>query len=691
MNRGNEALTEEEPEQIFGPKARARFYYERFLALRGIAIFINLLGLFFLAFGILLTLHVIFYHPDWEDSIGHFSLAWHVFLEMLSPARISGLRSPPMSLLSLSVLTTFVGFGFYSLLIAYASTKTQEALEFFRRGLGPVIETNHTMILGFDERVKQLIKELNYSNHGGKSLPVVIMSDRLKLEMDHQISHEVNSCSRVRVSTARGEPSRVQELYRINAPSARSAIILARCSNAAPQQERDASDARVIQTVKALYATQNPYHRFPIVAEIFEKRRREIIDSIDEYIVTFDGKELLASILVQSAIFDGIDRVYNELFSFNMSEFYLSDQVPEGARFGDLFRHFVDGVPVGVKSADRVISIGLEPDYIFTQGDKLLLIATDDQYIKYQETPICQARDLKSLTLPMEMPPQSVLIVGWHYLAPAILRECANRLPTGSTVTVVISEDIKSLEESLNLFGTSSKLRLIWERRDPFTMEDMEYIDPFQYDTVILLSRGGLIESEDQMDADTLMLVMLLRRLRDQQLGRPFKSKVITQLFRPENAQLINNTDPEHDDPVHCALTSRISTMLFTQLSEENDMAQTYHLLFGTGQVEVAFCPIVDYTEELTAISFPDLYQSVLGQGSVCIGFKSQMTEIQGAPFEGVWINPPKDRTFDFLEDDLLILLRSKIRQTDTEDSCNPDVDQGRAKVFNDRSTSEMR
>jgi hypothetical protein len=262
----------------------------------------------------------------------------------------------------------------------------------------------------------------------------------------------------------------------------------------------------------------------------------------------------------------------------------------------------------------------------------------------------------------MQMSPQSVLIVGWHYLAPAILRECANRLPKGSTVTVVISEGIKSLEESLNLFGTSSKLRLIWERRDPFTMEDMEYIDPFQYDTVILLSRGGQIESEDQMDADTLMLVMLLRRLRDQQLGRPFKSKVITQLFRPENAQLINNSDPEHDDPVHCALTSRISTMLFTQLSEENDMAQTYHLLFGTGQVEVAFCPILDYTEDLKGISFPDLYLSALGQGEICIGFKSSMPEIQGEPLEGVLINPPKNRTYDFFEEDCLILLRTKSR-----------------------------
>jgi len=471
------------------------------------------------------------------------------------------------------------------------------------------------------------------------------------------------------VSTARGEPSRVQELYRINAPSARSAIILARCSNAASRADRDASDARVIQTVKALYAAQDPYHRFPIVAEVFDKRRREMIDSIGEFIVTFDGKELLASILVQSAIYDGIDRVYNELFSFNMSEFYLYSQVPEGTRFGDLFRHFIDGVPVGVKNAERVISINPDPDYIFTRGDELLLIATDDQYIDYQSEPICEVRMLTSVTHPMIMSPQSVLIVGWHYLAPAILRECAERLPPGSTVTVVISEGIQSLEESLNLLGTSSRLRLIWERRDPFTIEDMEYIDPFQYDTVILLSRGGQVEIEDQMDADTLMLVMLLRRLRDQQLGRPFKSKVITQLFRPENGQLINNADPDHDDPVHCALTSRISTMLFTQLSEENDMAQTYHLLFGTGQIEVAFCPIADYTEDFKGISFPDLYLSALGQGEVCIGFKSAMSELQGEPYEGVWINPPKDRHFDFFEDDLLILLRTKVQPSSIDPS----------------------
>lgn len=107
-----------------------------------------------------------FFDETWQASLDHQSLGWHVFLEMLTPARLSVLKSPPLTLLVLFVFTTFVGFGLYSLLIAYASTKTQETLNFFRSGLGPIIEQKHTLILGFDDRLPRLIQELNYSNHG---------------------------------------------------------------------------------------------------------------------------------------------------------------------------------------------------------------------------------------------------------------------------------------------------------------------------------------------------------------------------------------------------------------------------------------------------------------------------------------------------------------------------------------------
>ena len=64
--------------------------------------------------------------------------------------------------------------------------------------------------------------------------------------------------------------NRIHQLNRINARYARSAIILARCTQAADLNEKQESDIRVIQTIKALYAVQDTKNRYPIVAEIFD-------------------------------------------------------------------------------------------------------------------------------------------------------------------------------------------------------------------------------------------------------------------------------------------------------------------------------------------------------------------------------------------------------------------------------------
>lgn len=665
MDDGQHTLEEfkEDPKlKEFSRSDKLQFYYERFITRRSSFIFLNLLLIFLVAYALLLALHYLFYQESWSLSLQNESLQWHVFLEMLTPARLGVLHAPPWPLLILSVITTFVGFGFYSLLIAYASAKTQETINLFRSGLGPVIEVNHTLILGFDNRIPRLIKELNYSNHTKQKHPVVIMFDLEKNYMDQQLSAEIDRYSRVRVNLASGEPSRLNSLYRINAVEAKSAIILARCSHTASVSERDASDVRVIQTVKALYKTQKPESRYPIVAEIFDQKIREMISSLDEMIITYDSYELIASILVQSAIFPGIERVYNELFSFEMSEFYFYQGVPEGSRFGDLVCHFEDGVPVGVQHPNKQITMLPSVDYIFNEGDEVLLIARDDQYIKYMPNSLYQSTIYYSLEHPRVFPSQDVLLIGWHYLAPSIIKECCRRLPLGSTITIVTPESSEEIMQVISEIESTDRFKIIHEHRDPFIFDELEYIDPFRFDTVILLSRGDHIDSEEQMDADTLVLVLLLRRLRDKQIGRKINTRIVTQLFRPENEQLIDNQNPNTGDPVDFVLTSKTSTMLFTQLSEEGDMVQTYNLLFGDCTYEITLCPITDYVKlGEHSLCFIDLYMSALCRGEVCIGFKSAMDEIQKAPYSGVYLNPPKDKAFPFSEDDELVLLRKNL------------------------------
>ena len=84
-----------------------------------------------------------------------------------------------------------------------------------------------------------------------------------------------------------------------------------------------------------------------------------------------------------------------------------------------------------------------------------------------------------------------------------------------------MSEGVDRFHQAVSEIEGIDRLKLIFEHRDPFLLDELEHIDPFQYDTVILLSRGDHLESEEQMDADTLLLVLLLRRLRDKQIGRP--------------------------------------------------------------------------------------------------------------------------------------------------------------------------
>ena len=116
-----------------------RFRYERFLSLRGFSIYVTLTFFFFIVYCVLLVVHwVVLYLFDipWESKV---SLPWHIVLEMLSPARLLSQTSSSLMGKSLAVMTTLVGIGFLSTLIAYTTTTTTSLIQQFRRGVGQLL------------------------------------------------------------------------------------------------------------------------------------------------------------------------------------------------------------------------------------------------------------------------------------------------------------------------------------------------------------------------------------------------------------------------------------------------------------------------------------------------------------------------------------------------------------------------
>ena len=106
------------------------------------------------------------------------------------------------------------------------------------------------------------------------------------------------------------------------------------------------------------------------------------------------------------------------------------------------------------------------------------------------------------------------------------------------------------------------------------------------------------------------------------------------------------------EDPVDFVLTSHIATMLFTQLSEEPDLVETYDHIFLRHQCRFLLKPLSSYFADDTQIpssfTFMDLINMTHHHEEVCIGFKSNLAEFQKDPYYGVYLNPPKDQIFHF-------------------------------------------
>jgi len=629
------------------------FRYERFLALRGSAIYMLLLLSFGGVYLMLVGLYSVALNLSGEPWQEPDTLPWHVFLELLSPAKISNITEPSPLFKLLGILTTLIGVGFLSTLIAYTTATTTNIIRRFRRGTGVVPERGHTMILGFDERVTDIVRELALSNESKRRLPVVVLSDRDKQSMDEAMGGRLFRSRRVRLSSARGEPSDAFDLRRINAREARSAIILARCNQTASRKDKQSSDTRVLQTIKSVYACQDPDHRFPIIAEVFDPVRRELISALDSKIISIDSNRILASILVQSALTPGLERVYQELLSFEMSELYFCS-APAGEPFGELVFHYVDGIPIGYLDEEKQVHL-LPPDHHrVKEGEEVILIASDDSRIEFSPSRLYYPRFGSTELIEHRPTPQRVLLIGWHYLAPFIFEECLKRLPEGSELSVMVPDRPESLIRCLDLGSHEPRgveLKLISE--NPFDKVALRAQEPFSYDAVVLLSQSGSTETEEQMDADTLMLILLLRRIRDQLTPELVRARVVTQLFRAENLHLI-----EPSDQVDFVQSSQVATSLLTQLSEEEDLVRAFNHLFLQRESALGLKPIELYIQELSGpVRFIDLFGAAMSHHEVCVGVKSADPSIQGAPYFGVYVNPPKERTFQFERGDQVIVL----------------------------------
>jgi hypothetical protein len=643
---------------------RWRYRFDSFMARGGSSIFISLVIVFVVG---LLAISAVrgcmllaLPEASLERGTGFLHNVYVTFLQMTDPGNMNqDVDSAPIFKIA-AILAGLLGVVMLSTLVAFITTSLDQKISQLKKGHSKVIEANHTLILGWNERVLEILRELVLANESEDNPVVVILADEDKEVMDDHLRLNIPDTGNTRVVTRSGSPSSLVNLDVASFASCRSVIVLAHGAANAPSRQREASDAMVIKTVLALAAARDDKSELNVVAEICTDGNRSLVEDISPGdITTVDIDDILAKILVQTSRSVGLSVVYSEVLSFDGCEMYFHQADWGTTKFGQLAYRFPDGVPMGLRHADGTISINPSADLDVQPDDTVLILAEDDSTIDYRAHAVATPRSFPALQRRKEQSTEHNLIIGWTPRVETVLREYAGYVLDGSTVTVMLRQPCDSVVEkvaSLNDELTNMQIQLI--EGNPLTKDGLIAVKPARYDNIIIVSQGQAGADDETTESETIVILLLLRSIlsgaQEKLAAGEFKdTKLITEVLDSENQPLIARAGVRD-----FIISNRFISMLLAQISEDPNIKKVYDDLFAEEGSEIYVKPADLYFESFPVeVSYADLIHVAQQREEVCLGVKIHAHESDLDRNFGVQLIPDKNEILVLQAEDSLVVL----------------------------------
>ncbi|MBW2704379.1 MAG: hypothetical protein JRF33_26475 [Deltaproteobacteria bacterium] len=634
-----------------------RYRFENFMSKGGKAIFISLFVLFMFCLGLAVAVRwtVLAVFPEMDIFQSFSEHVWAIFLTMTDPGNMGVDTDSGAALKVSAVVSGVLGVIIFSMLIAFITTSLDGMIYEFRKGRSRVLEKGQTLILNWNERTLDILRELIIANESESKASVVILAEREKEEMDDEISTFIANTKTTKVVARKGNTSTIANLRRISASSAKSAIILATCSDQASEDEKRVSDAKAIKTILALQGCQEGKNNLAIVVELLLAESRKLLETFEDPLITcIDTWDILGKILVQTSRTSGLAVVYNEILSFDGCELYFREADWNGVTFGEMLYHFPDGIPMGIRHVDGRLEVRPGAGTVMEKGDEVLIVADDDSTIDFQSAPIVQPKDFPFEMQRVDKGLERELILGWHSIASIAVREYAEYLLEGSSIEIVVHRPSeKTRKEIAALAAFHPDLQITLKESNPLDLDQLRALSPFDYDNVIILSQDEDWNPE-KTDSETLVILLLLRKIARDGKVDIRRSKIITQILDSENQELISQTNVND-----FIISNKLITMIFAQLSEEPRIKEIYDDIFQEDGSEIYLKPVELYFKELpVTLRFCDMIgQAMKRDEEICLGYRLEAHATEAEHNFGVKLNPAKDQQVTLNVGDTLVVL----------------------------------
>ncbi|MGK7897217.1 MAG: hypothetical protein AB4372_27265 [Xenococcus sp. (in: cyanobacteria)] len=643
----------------FSWQKRLQYNFDNFMSKGGFSVFLALLSGFFAAFVLMAILR---YLVEWllpNQYLENYSdLLWEVFVQLIGLEDTGSDANLATKLVS--VITIFVGIILFSSLVAFITQQFEERIYLLRKGKSPVLEREHTLILGFNDRILDLIKELIIGNKSKEYAAIVILSEEDKEKMDDFFRNNIADLKTTRLITRNGSVTNLNNLNKVGVQLAKSIVILNGANNADSEEFKALSDARVVKTILAVVAANEEAKLPPILVELHSAKYRIIAKNIAPKIVTIINEaNILARILVQTSRYIGLASVYLDLLGFEGNEFYFYR--PEigwqNLTFGELPFHFPRSMPLGLRFADGTLQLNPNKNYKLAEHDEVIVLALDDSTIKFEPQPIIKSHNLfANHSQKRERTTEKHLLIGWNNKTAIALTEYPNYVVPGSEINLLIenlSDKIKTEFEQISQANSDVKMEIL--KIDTDLGEELKTLKLWEFDSISILASRGT--NAEEIDANTLTTLLEIRQMFQDytaSTGNTVTTDLIAEIVNSEDTDLVVKAGVKD-----CLLSNQLVSKILAQVSQESDVMLIFKELFSAKGSELNIKPISLYfpPQHRSNLTFADCILAAQLRNELCIGVKT-ITQVSNQEKKfGIKILPSLDHKFNFIANDSLIVL----------------------------------
>lgn len=575
------------------------------------------------------------------DSLegGTFSnLMWMGFMRTLDSGTITGDTGSTIFVASMLIIT-LAGILVFSILIGLLTTGLQDMMDSLRKGRSKVIESNHTIILGWSDQIFTIISELIEANSNLRKSCIVIMGDKDKIEMDDEIRGRIPDSGRTRIVSRTGNPIDVNDMRIVNMAESKSLILL------------EDSDANTIKAVLAIVNTDGCREKdITIVTVLNDAKNLEVAQIASqgrvEYILYND---IISRIMAQTCRQPGISAVYLELLDYDGDEIYISECPGlTGKTFGESLFCFKDSTVMGVKRG-TITQLKPPMDFIIEAGDEIIAIAEDDDKMiaDTHAAYTIMEEAIETETRPSVAEPEYILILGWNENAAAIISELDGYVPKDSFLAV--ASDVEDTREQWEKTGHSlQNLKVEFYTEDVTDRKVLDSLMAKNFHHVILLSDKHTDDIQ-QSDANTLITLLHLRDISEK---TDYVFNTVSEILDNRNRQLAEVA--KVNDFI---ISEKIISLMLAQISENKYLGPVFQDLFDADGSEIYMKPALNYIKKGIKVNYYTVVEAARRKNEIVIGYKIKSQQNDSTHAFGIYTNPKKTAEVCFEEEDMLIVI----------------------------------